>query len=85
MTAKTPDVSPMQDPESQLERAFIEEFLGARGYDLKALKALPDEQTQSVLKDASVDAAGKLAEVKARAQLIDEIHSKGGSRWRFTR
>lgn len=74
MTAQDPDVHPMQDPEGQLERALIEEFLRMRGYQWHALQALPEEESKRLLEAASVYAAGKLAEVAARAHFVHEIH-----------
>ncbi len=74
MTAQDPDVRPMQDPEGQLERALIEEFLRMRGYEPHALHALPEEESKRLLEAASVYAAGKLAEVSARAHFVHELH-----------
>lgn len=76
MTAQKPDVSPLEDPESLLERAFIEEFLRARGHDPHGLDTLPEDQRMHLLQAASVYAAGKLAEVEARAHFVREIHSE---------
>jgi hypothetical protein len=66
----------MQDPEAQLERALIGEFLQARGYDLRALDALPEDQRKHLLESASVYAAGKLAEIEARARFVHEVHTE---------
>jgi hypothetical protein len=64
----------MEDPEGRLEQALIEEFLRARGLDSSALHALPADEAKRVLTDASVYAAGKLAEVETRAHFVHEIH-----------
>ena len=66
----------MQDPEGQLEKALIDEFLRARGLDSDAVRALPDEDAKRILTEASVYAATKLAEVGARAHYVHDIHSK---------
>jgi hypothetical protein len=71
-----PDVHGLEDPESLLERGFIEEFLRARGLDSGGLNALPEDQRLHLLREASVYAAGKLAEVEARAHFVREIHSE---------
>jgi hypothetical protein len=76
MTTREPDARAMEDPEGQLEKALIEEFLRARGHDLNTLHALPEAEAKRVLTEASVYAAGKLAEVEARAHFVHEIHSK---------
>ena len=76
MTAKQSDVRPVQDPEGQLERAFIDEFLRARGHDSHTLQALPEDQSKRLREAASVYAAGKLAEVEARAHFVQEIHGR---------
>ena len=76
MTKLEPDARPMQDPEGKLEQALIEEFLRLRGYDRNGLHGLPDDQAKHLLTQASVYAAGKLAEVGARAHFVHEIHSE---------
>ena len=76
MTALNPDVRRLEDPESLLERAFIEEFLRARGHDPRGLAALPEDERMRLLQAASVYAAGKLAEVEARAHFVREIHGE---------
>lgn len=67
---------PMEDPESQLERALIDEFLRARGLDVSAVHRLPEEEAKRVWTEASVYAAAKLAEVEARAHFVHEIHGE---------
>jgi hypothetical protein len=74
MTMKPFDGQPLENPERQLEDALIQEFLLARGYDSRALDALPDEDRTRLLTEASVHAAGKLAEVEARAHFVHEVH-----------
>lgn len=76
MTTKDPDVRAIEDPEGQLEKTLIEEFLRERGLDSSTLHALPEDEAKRVLTDASVYAAGKLAEVEARAHFVHEIHGK---------
>lgn len=74
MTASKPDVRPMADPEGQLEQALIAEFLQSRGLDAAGLAALPEEQRRHLLEEASIHAAGKLAEVAARAHFVHDVH-----------
>ena len=76
MTTKEPNARAMEDPEGQLEKALIEEFLRARGLDSSALRALPEDEAKRVLTEASVYAAAKLAEVEARARFVHNIHSE---------
>ena len=76
MTAKEPDARAMGDPEGQLERALIDEFLRARGFDSAALRALPEDEAKRVLSEASVYAGSKLAQVEARARFVHAIHSE---------
>jgi hypothetical protein len=74
MTAKPSEGRAMEDPEGRLESALIQEYLQARGYDARALHALSEEEAKRVMKDASLYAAMKLAEVEARAHFVHEIH-----------
>ena len=73
MSTEKPD-TPLQDPHGQLERAFIEEFVRARGYDPRNLGELLPEHVAALLKEASTYAASKLAELESRARLIHDIH-----------
>ena len=68
------DVHALKDPDAQLERKYIHEFLWARGYDPGALDLLPDDDRRRLLEDASVYAAGKLAEVQSRAHFVRGMH-----------
>lgn len=74
MATTRPDARAVQDPEGQLERAFIDEFLRARGHNPKAIDALPEQERKTLLREASVYAAGKLTEVEARAHFVHELH-----------
>ncbi len=67
---------PLDDREAKLELALIEEFLRAQGNDPAALGALADEERQRLLHDASVYAAGKLAEIEARAHYVEDLHRR---------
>jgi hypothetical protein len=74
MTVLNSEVHPMEDPEGQLERALIEEFLLAHGHAPREVPALPQDQRRHLLEAASVYAAGRLAEIQARAHYVHEIH-----------
>jgi hypothetical protein len=76
MTAKDTGVQPLEDPERQLERAFIDEYLRLHGYDPDAVRLLPQADGLTLLKAASIYAAGKLAEFESRAHYVHDIHSK---------
>ena len=65
-------------PESQLEEAFIAEFLRARGHDEVSMKALPAEERKHLLEEASVYAGGRLTEIEARAHFVHELHGDTG-------
>jgi len=71
-----PDVPPVDDHEAKLELALIEEYLHERGHELKELPALSYAERQQLLHDASIYAAGKLAEVEARAHYVEDLHRR---------
>jgi hypothetical protein len=72
-TKDQPETSTLQAPLSQLERALIDAFVRARGYDPLKLAELPEREREQILTQASVHASAKLAEVEAKSHLIDEI------------
>jgi hypothetical protein len=76
MSHKTPDVRLMADPEAQLERAFIDEYLRLHGHDPLTVRSLPEAQVMTLLEAASTYAAGRLAEFQSRAHYVHDIHLK---------
>lgn len=75
MSAERSDNRAVDAPLGRLERALIDEFVRARGYDPLELADLPEGERERLLKDASVYASGKLMEVEARSHLLDELHN----------
>jgi hypothetical protein len=61
-------------PLAELERVFIDAFVRARGHDPRQLSVLPEIEREALLKDASIDASARLAEVESRSRLVHEIH-----------
>jgi hypothetical protein len=68
------DGAHIADPNAGLERAIIEEFIRARGYDPARLQDLPEDVRRRVQSDASTHAAARLAEMEARAHYVQELH-----------
>ncbi len=64
----------MEDPQGPLEQAFIEEYLRWRGCDAAQLVRLPEDSRRRLLKEASIYAAMKLADVESKARYIHELH-----------
>jgi hypothetical protein len=73
MATKQFEIQPVRDPEGQLERALIDEFLRTRGHDLRSIQGLPTDQKDDLLRRASLYAAARLAEVGARAHFVHEL------------
>jgi hypothetical protein len=73
---KQPDgeTPPMHAQFEQLEQALIAEFLQRRGYDRHALDQLLPADRDALLKEASVYASSRLAEVESRSHLLREMH-----------
>jgi hypothetical protein len=71
---KEPGQQPLQDPNAPLESGLINEFLRTRGYDLRSLDRLPDDERRRLLRQASMHAAGKLTEIEARAHFVNGLH-----------
>jgi hypothetical protein len=57
-----------------LEKLLIETYLKGKGYTLKKLKSLPEEDKKRLMEKASTYASGKLAEVEVKAHLMRELH-----------
>ena len=63
-----------QAPLADLERALIDAFLEARRLDAAALAALPAAERDALLREASVQASTKLAEIDARSHYVHDLH-----------
>lgn len=68
------DVPPLEDPHAALERAFIDEFLRARGHTLRSVAALPPDEMSGLLRAAVAHATLRLTEIEARAHYVSELH-----------
>jgi hypothetical protein len=75
MTPERSDIH-VTDPNAHLERALIEEFLAKRGHTTASIQALPAEERERLLKEASLYASGRMTEVESRAHYVDEMHGR---------
>ena len=76
MTEKNTGVQPMEDPQSQLERALIDEYVRLHGYDPESVRLRPEAEVMALLEAASTYAAGRLAEFESRAHYVHDIQGK---------
>ena len=72
-----PQSASVGDPRSELERAYIAEFLQDRGHTLNSARALPPAEAHALLQQASVYASCRLTEVESRAHFVDDMHTPG--------
>jgi broad-specificity NMP kinase len=63
----------LEDKQAELARSFIEERLRSRGYTLKKICELPEEEARRIMVDASIYASVKLAEVEDKAHFVHSI------------
>ena len=64
----------LEDPQARLERALIEQYLQEQGCSLSTMKGRPAREQQALLSRASSYAAGRMAEIDARAAYVHQIH-----------
>jgi hypothetical protein len=69
-----PDTRILRAPLADIERALIDAYLHGRGLDRASVAALPLVDQDAVLREASVFASDKLAEIEARWHYLHEIH-----------
>lgn len=70
------------DPLSELERAFMAEFLQDHGHTLESVRMLPPAEAHALLRQASIYASCRLTEVESRAHFVDDMHRPGAPRTR---
>lgn len=73
------NVEPVEDPNSLLAKALIEEYLKEKGYSHEDLKKLPADLVEKLMKEASQYASLKMEEVEARAHFVKELHDDASS------
>lgn len=64
----------LEDPQAQLEKALIDEYLKERGCSLADVSMRTPGEQQALLAAAAQYAAVRLAEIDARAAYIHRIH-----------
>jgi hypothetical protein len=75
MSAKQNNGKPlMEDVHAFLEKTLIEAYLKGKGYMRVELKSLPEAEAKQLMKEASIYASGKLAELEERAHFVQELH-----------
>jgi hypothetical protein len=63
-----------EGPQSALEKKLVEDYLQSKGYSREDLQKLPEGLVNQLMKEASMYASLKLAEVQAKSQFREEIH-----------
>jgi hypothetical protein len=74
MTTPQPEETGERLARTQLERAFLEEYLRGLGHSLEELPTLPPAEVKVLMRAASLYASMRLEEVESRSHLIEEIH-----------
>jgi hypothetical protein len=64
----------IENKHAGLEKSLIEAYLRSKGYTRGGLKKLPEAEAKQLMKEASVYASGKLAELEKRAHFLQELH-----------
>ena len=60
-------------PRADLELIYIDEYLREKGYAIRELEALPENEAARLMTEASQYASLKLAELESRARLRTKI------------
>ena len=71
---KKNDQTILNDIHPYLEKLLIETYLKGKGYTMKKLKSLPEEEAKQLMKEACTYASGKLTEVEVKARLMEALH-----------
>ena len=75
LSQQTPPNNPKTGTrEAALERALLEKFLKRKGYRLKDLSDLPEEEAKALMTEASRYASLKLAVMDSTASFREKIH-----------
>jgi hypothetical protein len=64
----------LEDLFARLENAFIESYLRGKGITLSELSNLPESDAKSLMREASIYASGKMAEIDLKSHFINILH-----------
>ena len=67
----------IDSPDSELARAYVEEYLRRRGHTMKTICKLPEGEAKRLWIEVSMYVAGKLAEVSTRSHFMRDIGGMG--------
>lgn len=70
------DQSPRHDQTAELERSLIDEFLERRGYTASSIQLLPEPERHALMREASLYASMRLAEMETRAHYVDDLKQR---------
>lgn len=62
-----------------LESCLIKDYLKSKGFTQESLHALPEDKAYQLMKEASIYASNKLAEIEIRARFTDDLRETGRS------
>ncbi len=63
----------LQDPDAQLARMFLEQYLAGKGYAWKEICRLPEDRIKQLMIEASTFASVKLAEIRDKAEFVRNL------------
>ncbi len=64
----------MEEPHAALEKVYIEEYLHSKGHTMQSWRELSEEEARQLMREASMYASTKLAEVETKTHLVQELH-----------
>jgi hypothetical protein len=67
------NTKPAKNLKADLEMMYIEKYLGEKGFSLKELARLPEEEATRLKIEASQYASFKLEELESRARLLTKL------------
>jgi len=76
MTERDPSVPPLEEPQAELERRLIDEYLRSAGHDPAVLRESSDEDARRLLAQASAYAAARLTEVESRSHYVKSLRGR---------
>ena len=62
-------------PKAELEKAYINEYLREKGYSIKELGMLTDQDAKRLMTEACQYAAFRLEELESQARLHTKLHN----------
>lgn len=76
MTQRDPSMPPLEEPQAELERQLIHEYIRSAGHEPTEVLARTDDEARELMARATAYAAARLTEVESRSHYVKSLRGR---------